>query len=241
MHRLSVPALLSLLASAAASTAAAQQHCSSICAPSLHLETMAIRSHLLAHPRFQRLDDGSIGELASKTNLEVILLVSAPTAIPRTSLFTSVQWLPTAKAPANPFTQYSASELGDAKIRANLPSVTMGASVQALRMKDTNGWLGVGGYLGALFSRAARPHDESDYTRKLDLGVSAQLGIFNWLPKHAWLHAVNGVVLLDYVATGLPHAGDEVPDGERVFLDDVHATSLIVGISVPVAPLVPGS
>jgi hypothetical protein len=31
----------------------------------------------------------------------------------------------------------------------------------------------------------------------------------------------------------------EVPKGERVFLDDVHNTSLIVGLSVPLAPLVP--
>ena len=39
-----------------------------------------------------------------------------------------------------------------------------------------------------------------------------------------------------WVATGLPHAGDEIPPGERVFLTGAKATSLIVGASVPLAP-----
>ena len=229
-----------VLAALSASPASAQQrHCRAICAPTLHLQPSMIRSHLFAQPRFRRLSDGSTGELASRSNLEIILLVAAKTAIPRTSLFTSVQWLPTAKAPANPFTQYTASELGDPKVRANLPSVTMGASVDVVTKEQTGGWLGIGGYLADLFSRAARPTDESDFTHKLDLGATAHLGIFSRLPKKVWLHSVDGVVILDHVATGLPRRGDEVPKGERVFLDDVHNTSLIVGLSVPLAPLAP--
>jgi hypothetical protein len=235
--------LAAALALGWASPAAAQsaQTCRAICAPTLHVQPSLIRSHLLSQPRFRRLNDGSVGELPSTSNLEVILLVAAKTAIPRTSLFTSVQWLPTAKAPANPFTQYSASELGDAKVRANLPSVTLGGSVDVVTKEQTGGWLGLSGYVADLFSRAARPGDESDFTHKLDLGATAHLGIFNRVAKKAWLHAVDGVVILDHVATGLPRRGDEVPKGERVFLDDVHNTSLIVGLSIPVAPLVPRS
>lgn len=230
---------LALLAAPLGPAPAAGQACRAVCAPTLHLQPSLIRSHLLSQPRFRRLSDGSVGELPAKSNLELILLVAAKTAIPRTSLFTSVQWLPTAKAPANPFTQYTASELGDAKVRANLPSLTMGASVDVVTKEQTGGWLGLSGYLADLFSRAARPEDESDFTHKLDLGATAHLGIFSRLPEKAWLHAVDGVVILDHVATGLPHRGDEVPKGERVFLDDVHNTSVIVGLSIPLAPLVP--
>lgn len=231
--------MLALSAAATGAIPAAAQGCRAICAPALTVQPSLIRSHLFAQPRFRRLADGSVGELPAASNFELILVVAAQTAIPRTSLFTSVQWLPTAKAPANPFTQYTASELGDAKVRANIPSVTMGASVDAVTKPETGGWLSLSGYLADLYSRAARPDDESDFTHKLDLGLNAHLGIFSRLPKTAWLHAVDGVVILDYVATGLPRKGDEVPKGERVFLDDVHNTSLIVGLSVPVAPLVP--
>jgi hypothetical protein len=162
MSRSCLLLLLALLAASVAPAPAAAQPCRAICAPTLHLQPSLIRSHLLAQPRFRRLSDGSVGELPSKSNLELILLVSAKTAIPRTSVFTSVQWLPTAKAPANPFTQYTASELGDAKVRANLPSVTLGASVDLLTKEQTGGWLGIGGYVADLFSRAARPTDESE-------------------------------------------------------------------------------
>jgi hypothetical protein len=239
MARFCLPSLLAAVVAATPATPASAQSCRAICPPELHVQPSLIRSHVFSHPQFRRLADGSVGALPSRSNLELILLVDAKTALPRTSLFTSVQWLPTAKAAANPFTQYTASELGDAQVRANLPSVTMGASVALLTKDQTSGWLGISGYMADLFSRAARPDDESDFTHKLDLGATAHLGIFSRLPPKTWLHAVDGVVILDHVATGLPRRGDEVPNGERVFLDTVHNTSVIVGVSVPVAPLVP--
>ena len=46
---------------------------------------------------------------------------------------------------------------------------------------------------------------------------------------------MNVFALLDYVATGLPRAGDEVPVGRR-FLDDARPTSLILGFTLPITP-----
>ena len=42
---------------------------------------------------------------------------------------------------------------------------------------------------------------------------------------------------LDYVATGLPKAGDDVPKGVRTFLTGAKPAVLIVGVGMPIAPL----
>jgi len=55
------------------------------------------------------------------------------------------------------------------------------------------------------------------------------------MPRAAWLRRVTVFSILDYVATGLPKAGDEVPVG-RVFESDARPTSLIAGLSLPVTP-----
>lgn len=45
--------------------------------------------------------------------------------------------------------------------------------------------------------------------------------------------------VFDYAATGLPKAGDQVPLGERVLVDNAHSASLEVQLSFPLAPLFP--
>jgi hypothetical protein len=103
----------------------------------------------------------------------------------------------------------------------------------------TKGWVTVAPYVGDLYSTAARPDDQSAYTHKLDTGLNVGAGILNWLSPHVWLRSVKGFVILDDVLVGLPRAGDEVPHGERVFLTDARPATLIVGLSVPLAPLNP--
>lgn len=214
------------------------QHCTLICAPAFTFTPAVIRSHVLGRARVRSLSTDAVTETPSTNNLELILGVSAPTLIPRTSLIASFQWLPTASRSGNPFTEYTASEL-DAKVRANTPSLTLGLSVNVLQSTATHGWLGLSAYAADLFSSAARPHDASAFTHKLDLGLSASLGLFNWMPKHVWLSKVTGTAILDYVATGLPHVGDEVPQGERVFVTGARPAVLIVGLSIPIAPIDP--
>ncbi len=175
--------------------------------------------------------------LPSQSNLELFLLAAAPTGIPRTSLFISLQWLPNATAKANPFTEYTASELGTGFVRSNELSATFGVSVNAVTAANTHGWATVAPYVGDLYSTAARPDDESAYTHKLDTGLNVGVGLLNWLQPHVWLRNVKGFVILDDVLIGLPRAGDEVPKGERVFLSDARPATLIIGLSVPVAPL----
>jgi hypothetical protein len=235
--------LLGVIGAGVAVTAAPaqQKKCAFICAPAFSLHPSLIRSHLFGNPRVRSLTTGAVSALPSKTNAELQFLMAAPTAIPRTSLIASFQWLPTASTAANPFTEYTASQLGDTKVRANLPSVTLGVAVDALTKQQTGGWLTVSPYVADLYSNAQRPTDESAYTHKLDFGVTATAAVFGWLPSDRWLHHVSAFVILDYVATGLPKAGDEVPRGERVFLTGARPASLLAGLALPVAPLNPQS
>lgn len=217
---------------------AAQAPCHSICAPTLLFRAGAIRSHVFGGPTVTDLATGATHTLASRTNLQLQFLLTAATLVPRTHVNLAVQWLPNARATTNPFTEYSATDEGST-IHANTPSVAMNVSVDAITPKETAGWLGVSGYAGDLFSTASRPGDNSDYTHKLDVGVAGTFDIFNWLPPTDWAHdAVSAYAILDYVATGLPRAGDVVPKGVRRFDTAARPAALIAGIAVRLAPLV---
>ncbi|MDQ6887945.1 MAG: hypothetical protein M3068_11715 [Gemmatimonadota bacterium] len=209
--------------------------CQLICTPSFSLLPAMIRSHVLGHPRVQSLSTDAVKSLPSTTNLELIFSITAPTLLPRTSLLASAQWLPTAKSSGNPFTEYTASELGE-QVRANTPSVTLGVNVDLLPRAQIGGLVDLSVNVADLYSSAQRPADASAFTHKLDFDLVANIAIFSWLPKHDWLHQVSAVALLDYVATGLPRAGDDVPRGEGRFLTDARPATLIIALSVPIAP-----
>ncbi|HEX2693392.1 MAG TPA: hypothetical protein VHL12_04960 [Gemmatimonadaceae bacterium] len=225
-----------LLASPASAGAQSKKSCHILCAPSFAIWPELHRSHLFNHPRVRNLSTGAVTELPSKNNLLLLFLVSVPTELPRFSLLFNVNWLPTARATENPFTEYTASELGT-DLRANLPAVAAGASYQVLTDEQTGGWLDVTPYVDDLLSSAARPEARSDYTHKLETGVTATAGPFAHLSPHSWLHGVRIAGTLDWVVTGLPEAGDEIPKGERVFLDDARGYSASIGITLPVAPI----
>lgn len=210
-------------------------HCRIICAPGVALLPGVIRSHLAKGPRVRSTSTGEEHQLAGTSNLELIVVVAAPTAVPRLSVFGSVQWLPNASESRNPFTLYNASELGTS-VRANTPTVTMGGSVALLPAARTDGWVDLGANIADLYSQAARPTDRSAYTHKLELDLVAHLHAFSWMPTATYLHRVSVYAILDYVGTGLPRAGDAVPPG-RVFVSAARPLALITGLSLPLSPV----
>ncbi|MFL5615025.1 MAG: hypothetical protein ACJ796_15275 [Gemmatimonadaceae bacterium] len=221
-------------------TVEAQQskQCAILCAPDFTLMPGVIRTHAFRAPRVRELPSNQVVTLPGKSSFELIGAFVAPTHVTWASLFASVQWLPNAKESANPYTLYTASDVGQ-QLRANAPSVTMGVSLALLAPTLTHGWFTLDGNIGDLFSQAAEPDDESSYSHKLDLDLVGTLHPFSELPKSEYLHRVGVYGILDFVATGLPKAGDQIPKGERVFLDDARSISLIVGLSLPIAPLAP--
>jgi hypothetical protein len=212
------------------------QQCKLVCAPKFTLLPGVIRTHAVHAPRVRELATNQIQTLPSKSSFEVIGAFVAPTAIRWASLYASIEWLPNAKESANPYTLYTASDVGE-QLRANAPSVNMGATFGLVRPPLTKGWFTLNGNVSDLYSKAAEPDDKSSYSHKLDLTLIGTLDVFNELPKAEYLHRVGIYGILDFVATGLPKKGDEVPKGERVFLDDARSASLIFGLSIPFAPM----
>ena len=206
--------------------------CRVLCAPSVTLMPGVIRTHVADGPVVRDVASGTEQRLPSASDFEAIVAVASRTAVPRLSLFGSVQWLPNASEARNPFTLYTASELGS-DIHANAPTVTVGGSVALLEASETRGWLDVAGNVGDLFSQAARPDDRSAYTHKLVLDLVAHAHAFAWAPEGSYVHRMSVFGILDYVATGLPKAGDEVPVG-RVFVTDARPLALIAGLALPV-------
>ena len=221
---------------AAPAAAQQQKQCKIICAPSVTLLPGMVRTHAFNAPRVRELPSNQVVRLPGKSSFEMIGAFVSPTHFSWVSLFASVQWLPNAKESANPYTLYTASDVGE-QLRANAPSVNMGVTFPLVRPHLSSGWFTLNGNVSDLFSQAAEPDDKASYSHKLDLDLIGTLNIFNELPKAEYLHRVGVYGILDFVGTGLPKAGDEVPKGERVFLDDARSVSLIVGLSLPFAPL----
>ena len=87
------------------------------------------------------------------------------------------------------------------------------------------------------FSAGETPRAGSVYTHKLDFEWDTAFHVFNRLPQGHWLRNVEAEVSLDYLASGLPKAGDVVRN-ER-FVDNASPWSLSFVMVVPLAPLAP--
>jgi len=212
--------------------------CKAICKPQLLFQPGLIRTHVITGPRVRSLTTSAITRIEGQTSSLIVFTGTAKTAIPLTSIFFNVSWLPNATAHANPYTQYTASEVGAQNIRANSPAFDLGAFVSVLPKTKTHGLLTINVQVADQFSAAAQPNDQSEYTHKLDLTAIGDWSLFSRLGI-PYLENVDILTAFDYVATGLPKAGDQVPLGERVFLDDAHSASLMLQLSFPLAPLFP--
>jgi len=215
-----------------------QKSCTLICAPTVAFNIAENKSHVLGSPKVRNDTTGVVSELPSVMNLQLQLFVSAKTTVPRLSLFASTSWLPTAKARANPFTEYTASQVGE-DIKANHVNFSLGGLADIITAPSTKGWFALQGYVADLMSPAARPTDASTYTHKLDIGGVALVFPFAGTDSTSPAHK-SGLYLyanFDYVATGLPKAGDDVPKGVRTFLTGAKPETLIFGAGMPIAPL----
>ena len=215
--------------------------CLILCTPKIVAQPGLVVTSAFEQPEVRMLATNEVVELESETHFVMIISAQIPTTIPRTTLFTQVQWMPFAGTGSNPFTGYTADELGEDEVRDNPFVYELGASFTALKTAETDGWLALSAIVADQIGPAAEPDDAAIYTHKLIFSGNATISIFNWLPKDNWLSNVAAYTALDYVATGLPDTGDEVPDGARVFLDDASPWSWYAGVSLPIAPLEPGS
>lgn len=194
---------------------AAQQSspCRFLCAPMFKVEPTVTFGNLFGSPRIQD-DTGTITREPRETSFEVILALGLPT---------SASWLEfTVEGIFLPFDRESTPEL---EFETNL---------MWLPAERTGGWVSSHFDIVDKFSAAERPTDRRAYTHKLNLELDTSVAVFNWLPEGRWLRGVELEGSLDYVATGLPRAGDRVKSFR--FVDSASPWSFSVVFVLPVAP-----
>jgi hypothetical protein len=92
--------------------------------------------------------------------------------------------------------------------RESTPELEFETNLIWLPAERTGGWVSSHFDIVDKFSAAERPTDRRAYTHKLNFELDTSVAIFNWLPEGRWLRGVELEGSLDYVATGLPRAGD---------------------------------
>ena len=212
MKAVSVAAVTVLLA---ATPAWAQQPapCRVLCSPEFKIEPTITFTNLFGTPRITS-DDGTVTRESRETQFELILSLGLPTRL---------SWLEfTVEAIFLPFD------------RDSTPELEFEANFIWLPNERTRGWITSHVDVVDKFSAAERPTDRRAYTHKLNVELDTSVSVFNWLTEGRWLRSVELEGSFDYVATGLPKAGDRI-DGSRL-LDDASPWSFSLVFVLPVAP-----
>jgi hypothetical protein len=196
--------------------AQSEPKCVVFCAPELKVEPTWTIENLRSRPR---IESGGIVERAVRERVfELIFAVDIPTTIPRIGA--------TFEAAFSPFADHDNSVELEAELNIDL-----------FGTEQTGGWVSSHFDIVDQFSPAERPAATRAYTHKLDFEWDTAFHVFSRLPEGHWLRNVEAEVSLDYLATGLPRAGDII-DEER-FLDKASPWSLSFVVVIPLAPLKP--
>jgi hypothetical protein len=210
--------------------------CLLLCAPELSFEPTLTFSDLFRRTTVLDLRDNRVSEVESSVDFEMILAMGIPTTIPRVGLTVEAIWAPFGKTSGNPFTGYASEDLGTDVVE-NPVELEFELNTYFLQSEQTAGWVEAHFDVIDKFSPAERPGDKRFYTHKLNLELDVAVSIFNGLPEGNWLRNLEVEGSLDYLATGLPRRGDEVPRGEQRYLEDASPWSFSVLLVVPIAPL----
>lgn len=201
-------------------SATAQDVCRLFCAPDLKFEPTLTVDNLGDRARVEV--GGVPEETPRETILELIFAVGIPTTIPRVGF--------TLEAIFVPFE----SEGG---FRDNPPEIEAELNLDLLTEDQTGGWVSSHFDIVDKFSPGERPADESAYTHKLDFELDTALHVFSFLPEGRWLRNLELELSIDYLASGLPKAGDQI--GSELYLDDASPWSTSLVVVMPLAPLFP--
>ena len=233
-------AILLVLAPPALAQDDDEPRCRVLCAPDFKVEPTVTFENLVNRARVETLDDDgavSAGRQERESVFELILALGIPTEIPRVGFTLETILVPGGETDRHPFTGATSGQLGGAAIRDNGIEFELELNLDWLTGEQTGGWIESHFDVVDKFSPAERPTDTSVYTHKLNFELDTAFLLFNWLPDDNWLSHVELEGSLDYVATGLPRAGDVI-GGER-YLDDASRWGFSVVAVLPIAPLAP--
>ena len=221
----------------------AQQRCAFLCVPDVKIEPTVTIEHLFGAARIEMMDElgddlvAATAREAREAVFELVLAVGIPTEIPRVGFAIETIFVPFGETDRHPFTGATAAEAGRASFRDNGIEIELELNLTILEPEQTDGWIESHFDIVDKISPGGTPDAGSVYTHKLNFELDTAFLPFSRLPEDNWLHHFEVESSLDYVATGLPKAGDVV-GGER-YLDDASAWSFsLVGV-IPLAPLAP--
>ena len=175
--------------------------------PTFTIENLAKRQRVVT-------TDGVAERVARERVFEAVLALDMATRIPRLGF--------TVESIFSPADEDNSVEL---EFETNLHWLTE---------EMTGGWLSSHVDVVDQFSPAERSGATRAYTHKLDFELDTAFHPFNRLAEDRWLRGVELEASLDYLATGLPRAGDRFDN--QLFLDDASPWSLSFVIVIPVAP-----
>ena len=229
-------------AALASGPAAVQAQCALLCVPSLKIEPTVTVEHLFGAARMEILSEdgagaGTVLDTAVQEResvVELILAVGVPTEIPRVGFTFETIFVPFGDTATHPFTGATAAGAGRSSFRDNGIEVEFELNLSIFEAEQTGGWVESHFDIVDKFSPGATPTAASVYTHKLNFELDTAFLPFSRLPEDRWLHHVEIEGSLDYVATGLPRAGDVI--GNVRYLDDASRWSFsIVGV-IPLTP-----
>ena len=211
-----------------------------LCVPDVKIEPTVTIEHLFGAARVEVLEDGAVVGITQQereTVFELILAVGIPTEIPRVGFTVETIFVPFGETDTHPFTGATAAEAGRASFRDNGIEIELELNLMILEAEQTGGWVESHFDIVDKISPGETPDAGSVYTHKLNFELDTAFLPISRLPEENWLHHLEVEGSLDYVATGLPKAGDVV--GDTRYLDDASAWSFsLVGV-IPLAPLSP--
>ena len=224
-----------LLLLPALASAQNKPRCAFLCVPELKIEPTWTIENLAARPKVEI--DGQEERVARESVFELIFALDVPTTIPRVGLTLEAIFIPFGGTSVHPFTGATAAEAGRDEIRDNGIEIEAELNIDLFGTEQTGGWVSSHFDIVDKFSPGETPRAGSVYTHKLNFEWDTAFHVFHRLPQGHWLRNVEAEVSLDYVATGLPKAGDVIK-GER-FLNNASPWSLSLLMVVPLAPLAP--
>lgn len=228
---------LFLLVGAAPAAAQAGDRCFLLCTPELTVAPSLTIENLFGGPRVQDLQTGEVAREQTVEVFELFVALDIPTTIPRFELTFEAIWTPFAGASTNPFTGRTAEELGEQEIDENPVELELEFKFYLLESEETGGWVDAHFDVVDQLSPAEQPEDRRWYTHKLNLELDVAVAALRWLPDGNWLRNLEAEASLDYLATGMPEAGDVF--GDERFVEDASPWALTFSAIIPVAPLRP--
>lgn len=191
--------------------------CFFLCEPSLKVEPTFTWENWTKAPRLAEIDSQgnvTIAKAKAESVFETVFALNIPTTVPRLGF--------TLETIVKPF------------VKGTSPELETELNLVWLRSEDTGGWVGSHFDIIDKYSPGGLPHNLDRYTHKLNFELDTAVAFLKWTKK-PWLKDIEIEASLDYLANGLPRAGDRF--GNVTYLDNASRWGFSLVFVVPLAPL----